>query len=94
MKEDGFRVMLWIQSRVLFSVGSVAGSRRRQHAVTVGKERRESLVRAKRLCRVGVSEGEVDIDVEGEMMIDEEQSILESQTLLAVENLKSALAFQ
>ncbi|CAK8571565.1 unnamed protein product [Lathyrus sativus] len=76
------------------SVGSVAGSRRRQHAVTVGKERRESLVRAKRLCRVGVSEGEVDVEGEGEMMIDEEQSILESQTLLAVENLKSALAFQ
>lgn len=78
----------------LFSVGNVAGSRRRQHAVTIGKERRESLVRAKRLCRVGVSEGEVDLEGEGEMMIDEEQSILESQTLLAVENLKSALAFQ
>ncbi|CAI8602642.1 unnamed protein product [Vicia faba] len=72
------------------SVGSVAGSRRRQHAVTIGKERRESLVRAKRLCRVGVSEGEVDVD----MMLDQEQSFLESQTLLAVDNLKSALASQ
>jgi predicted glycosyltransferase len=77
-----------------FSVGNTAGTRRRQHAVTVGKERRESLVRAKRLCRVGVSDVEVDADVEGDMMIDEEQSILESQTSLAVQNLKSALAFQ
>lgn len=76
------------------SVVNAAGTRRRQLAVTVGKERRESLVRAKRLCRVGVSDAEVDVDVEGEMMIDEEQSILESQTSLAVENLKSALAYQ
>ncbi|KAK2455044.1 importin subunit alpha-2 [Trifolium repens] len=75
-------------------VGDAAGTRRRQHAVTVGKERRESLVRAKRLCRVGVSDVEVDADVEGDMMIDEEQSILESHTSLAVQNLKSALAFQ
>ena len=75
---------------------NAAGTRRRQLAVTVGKERRESLVRAKRVCRVGVSDAEVDVDVdvEGEMMIDEEQSILESQTSLAVENLKSALAYQ
>lgn len=73
---------------------NAAGTRRRQLAVTVGKERRESLVRAKRLCRVGVSDAEVNVDVEAEMMIDEEQSVLESQTLLAVENLKSALAYQ
>ncbi|MCI15880.1 importin subunit alpha-2-like [Trifolium medium] len=59
---------------------------------SVGKERRESLVRAKRLCRVGISD--VEVDVEGDMMIDEEQSILESQTSLAVQNLKSALAYQ
>lgn len=53
-------------------------------------------MRAKRLCRVGIAdgEGEVPVDVDGEMMIDEEQSILDSQTSLAVENLKSALAYQ
>ncbi|KAI9122206.1 hypothetical protein K1719_006895 [Acacia pycnantha] len=75
------------------SVGNVAADRRRQHAITVGKERRESLVRAKRLCRVGInSDGEVPLD--SEMMIDDEQSILESQTSLAVEELKSAVAYQ
>ena len=34
------------------------------------------------------------LDVEGNMMIDEEQPILESQTSLAVKNMKSALAYQ
>lgn len=75
------------------AVGTVAAQRRRQNAVTVGKERRESLVRAKRLCRVGTG-GESDDSVENEMMIDEEQSILESQTASAVEELKSAVAYQ
>ncbi|KAF1877790.1 hypothetical protein Lal_00038099 [Lupinus albus] len=78
------------------SVGNVAASRRREHAVTIGKERRESLVRAKRLCRVGIGsgEGEANVPVECEMIIDEEQSILESQTSLAVEKLKSFIAYQ
>ncbi|KAK7267640.1 hypothetical protein RIF29_20318 [Crotalaria pallida] len=78
------------------SVGNVAASRRRQHAVTVGKERRESLVRAKRLCRVGIGsgEGEGEVPLDSEMIIEEEQSILESQTSSAVENLKSAIAYQ
>ncbi|KAG4959488.1 hypothetical protein JHK87_036121 [Glycine soja] len=40
------------------SVGNAAASRRRQHAVTVGKERRESLMRAKRFCRVGIDGGD------------------------------------
>ncbi|KAH7513003.1 hypothetical protein FEM48_Zijuj12G0150300 [Ziziphus jujuba var. spinosa] len=75
------------------SVGNVAAHRRRQHAVTVGKERRESLVRAKRLCRVGTS-GDNDTPIESEMMIDEEQSILEAQTSSAVDELKSAVAYQ
>ncbi|KAH9735357.1 Importin subunit alpha-9 [Citrus sinensis] len=75
------------------SVGNVAAQRRRQNAVTVGKERRESLVRAKRLCRVGTSaDGEVSSD--SDMMVDEEQSILEMQTSSAVEELKSAVAYQ
>ncbi|GKV12260.1 hypothetical protein SLEP1_g23431 [Rubroshorea leprosula] len=75
------------------SVGTVAAQKRRQNAVTVGKERRESLVRAKRLCRVGTS-GETDVSAENDMMIDEEQSILEAQTASAVEELKSAIAYQ
>lgn len=59
----------------------------------MGKERRESLVRAKRLCRLGTSENNND-PLENEMMIDEEQSILEAQTSSAVEELKSAVAYQ
>lgn len=75
------------------AVGNVAAQRRKQHAVTVGKERREALVRTKRLCRVGVS-GDIDDPVESDMIIDEEQSILEAQTTAAVEELKLALAYQ
>lgn len=78
---------------VLFLVGNVAAQRRRQNAVTVGKERSELLVRAKRLCRVGTS-GYSEVSVNNDMMIDEEQSILETQTAAAVEDLKSAVAYQ
>uniref|UniRef100_A0A2P2KU24 Importin subunit alpha n=1 Tax=Rhizophora mucronata TaxID=61149 RepID=A0A2P2KU24_RHIMU len=74
-------------------VGNVAAQRRRQNAVAVGKERRESLVRAKRLCRAGTSDDN-DVPVENEMMIDEEQSVLETQTEAAVEELKSVLSFR
>ncbi|XP_014489695.1 importin subunit alpha-9 isoform X1 [Vigna radiata var. radiata] len=76
------------------SVGNAAASRRREHAVTVRKERRESLMRAKRLCRVGIGGGDFEVAIDSDMLIDEELSILESQTSVAVENLKSALAFQ
>ncbi|KAK6943765.1 Armadillo [Dillenia turbinata] len=75
------------------SVGSVAANRRRQQAVTIAKERREALVRTKRLCRVGTS-GDGNGDGDGDMMIDEERSILEAQTSSAVEELKSAVAYQ
>ncbi|XVF76490.1 hypothetical protein PTKIN_Ptkin13bG0270600 [Pterospermum kingtungense] len=76
------------------SVGSVAAQRRRQNAVTVGKERRESLVRAKRLCRVGPSgDGVVPVE-ENDMITDEEEFLLEAQTSSAVEDLKSAVAYQ
>lgn len=51
-------------------------------------------MRAKRLCRVGIGGGNGEFSVDSVMLTDEEQSILESQTLAAVENLKSALAFQ
>lgn len=50
-------------------------------------------MRAKRLCRVGVSsDGEVPLD--SDMMVEDEHSDLESQTSLAVEELKSAVAYQ
>ncbi|XP_021888987.1 importin subunit alpha-9 isoform X2 [Carica papaya] len=75
------------------SVGNLAAQRRRQHAVTVRKERRDSLVQAKRLCRVGTS-GDCDYPVDNDMIIDEEPSILEAQTISAVEELKSAVAYQ
>lgn len=76
---------------ILFSVGNVAAHRRRQQAVTVGKERRDMLVRAKRFCRIGI--GDV-IAVDNEMMMDEEVSILEVQTSSAVDELKSAVSYQ
>lgn len=75
------------------SVGHVAAQRRKQHAVTIGKERREALVRTKRLCRVGVS-SDTDVPIESDMMIDEDQSILEAQTSAAVEELKLSVAYQ
>lgn len=75
------------------AVGNVAAQRRRENAVTVGKERRDALMRTKRLCREGVT-GDSDVAPEADMMIDEEQSILEVQTSSAVEELKLAVAHQ
>ena len=39
-----------------FAVGKVAGQRRRQQAVIIGKDRRDSVVRAKRLRRADPSD--------------------------------------
>ncbi|CAM8959716.1 unnamed protein product [Rhodiola kirilowii] len=75
------------------SVGNVASNRRRQHAVSIGKEKRDALVRAKRLCRAGIST-ESDAPNDSDMMIDEHQSILDAQTSSAVETLKTAVSFQ
>lgn len=80
-------------SFLLATVGNVAANRRRQHAVTVGKERREALVRTKRLCRVGVS-GDDIAPPDSDMMIDVEESVLEVQTSSAVEELKFTISFQ
>lgn len=78
-----------------FSVGNAAAQRRRQHAVTVGKERREALMRTKRLCRVGVSGDSDDVSIDdSDMMIVEDQSILEARTSSAVEELKLDVAYQ
>lgn len=80
---------------LFFSVGNAAAQRRRQHAVTVGKERREALMRTKRLCRVGVSADfdEASMD-DSDMMIEEDQAILEALTSAAVEELKLDVAYQ
>ncbi|ONK62535.1 uncharacterized protein A4U43_C07F5090 [Asparagus officinalis] len=74
------------------SVHNIAANRRKQHAVTVGKERREALIRTKRLCRDGIDSN--DISSEGDMIIEEEKQALDAQTLRTVESLKSALHYQ
>ncbi|XP_073290244.1 importin subunit alpha-9-like isoform X1 [Primulina huaijiensis] len=75
------------------SVGSVAAQKRREQAIMVGKERREALMRAKRLCRIGVSIGDNDVPIYDNMMMDGEPSLLEAQTLKAVEDLKHAVTY-
>lgn len=72
---------------------NTAAHRRRQQAIAVGKERRESLIRAKRLCRDSVIDGS-ESPFEGDMIIDEEKEALDSKTSQTVLELKSAIAFQ
>ncbi|KAJ0983913.1 hypothetical protein J5N97_002269 [Dioscorea zingiberensis] len=71
------------------SVHTSAAHRRRQHAVTIGKERREALIRNKRLCRDGVDDNEDSL--EGSMIIDEEKSTLDTQASQIVGALKSVV---
>lgn len=78
----------------LISVGNLASQRRRQNAVAVAKERRDMLVRTKRLCRVGVGGDDDDSEPDNDMMLDEEQSILDAQTSSAVDELKASVAYQ
>ncbi|CAH1452158.1 unnamed protein product [Lactuca virosa] len=73
------------------TVGNAAVQRRRQHAVSVAKERREAMFRTKRLCTEVVS-NDMDVAIHGDMMIEEEPSILEAQTFSAVEELKLAIS--
>lgn len=76
-------------------VGSVAVQRRRENAVMVGKERREALMRTKRLCREGVSTDNADVSVDDDdMAMDEQQSVLEVQTVKFVDELKHAIGYQ
>lgn len=75
------------------TVGNAAVKRRRQHAVSVVKERREAMFRTKRLCRDGVS-SDMDVVTDGDMMIEEEPSILEAYTSSAVEELKLSVSFK
>ncbi|CAM6093384.1 unnamed protein product [Calypogeia fissa] len=69
------------------SVANVAGSRRRQQAAQVGKERRDALVRGKRLRR-----GEANENGDADMVMDEDSTakVLEEKILIAVQELKAA----
>lgn len=75
---------------MLDPVHDLAGRRRRQHAVALGKERREALVRAKRICRYGLDDDATS--QEGSMITDEEAAALDAQTSRAVEELKLVVA--
>eukprot|EP00897_Mesotaenium_endlicherianum_P006680 jgi/Mesen1/603/ME000108S10760 len=78
-------------------VGSAAGSRRRQLAVTVGKDRRQALVRAKRLRRgAGEADGDegmaLDKSSPGEALSEEEAlRVAEGKAVAAVDRLRAAL---
>lgn len=74
-------------------VGNAAVQRRRQLAVSAARERREAMFRTKRLCTEGIGMN-LDGGTDGEMMIDEEPLVLESQTIKAVEELKIAVCFK
>ncbi|KAD4384399.1 hypothetical protein E3N88_24567 [Mikania micrantha] len=83
----------WVDFDLLFKVfGNAAVQRRRQHVLSVAKERREAMFRTKRLCMEGNSIS-FYAATDGEMMIDEEPPVLESQTAKAVEELKLAISF-
>ncbi|KAF0920756.1 hypothetical protein E2562_036840 [Oryza meyeriana var. granulata] len=76
------------------SVHNTAASRRREQAIAIGKERREALIRAKRVCRAPLSGSDEAEMEEGDMLVDEEKACLEAKTAHAVEELKSALSNQ
>ncbi|EPS72639.1 hypothetical protein M569_02116, partial [Genlisea aurea] len=76
------------------SVGATAVLRRKEMAVTAAKERREALMRAKRLCRVAVGSDDQPISDNDDIVMDEEPSILEIKALEAVEALKQAVAYR
>jgi importin subunit alpha-6/7 len=76
------------------AVRNTAANRRREHAIAIGKERREALMRAKRVCRAPLSGSDEAAAEEGDMVVDEEKADLETRTTQAVEELKSALSSQ
>ncbi|KAK1295826.1 Importin subunit alpha-2 [Acorus calamus] len=74
------------------AVHNIASQRRRQHAVSVRKERREVLLRTKRLCRDGLVD-DIDVTPDVDMNVDEESSVLDAQTSQLVEELNSAVVY-
>lgn len=75
------------------SVHNTSAQRRRQLAVAVGKERREALIRTKRLCREALFDDN-EASLEGNMNIDEERAVLNAQASQIIEDLKSAMTYQ
>lgn len=75
------------------TVGNIASQRRRQQAITVGKERRDAVVRAKRMRRADDSD-EGMVDDEEVSMCKEEGSdkALDEDTVRAVQDLTSAFS--
>jgi len=78
----------------LVAVLNTAANRRREQALAIGKERREALMRAKRVCRAPLSGSDEAGAEDGDMVIDEGKADLEARTTQAVEELKSALSSQ
>lgn len=78
----------------MVAVRNTAANRRREQAIAIGKERREALMRAKRVCRAPLSGSDEAAAEEGDMVVDEEKADLETRTTQAVEELKSALSSQ
>ncbi|XP_042419059.1 importin subunit alpha-2-like [Zingiber officinale] len=74
------------------SVHNTSAQRRRHLAVAVRKEKREALIRTKRLCREALFEDN-KLSPEGDMNIDEEKTVLDAQTSQIVDDLKSALTY-
>eukprot|EP00252_Welwitschia_mirabilis_P027722 TRINITY_DN9595_c0_g1_i1.p1 TRINITY_DN9595_c0_g1~~TRINITY_DN9595_c0_g1_i1.p1 ORF type:complete len:550 (-),score=123.98 TRINITY_DN9595_c0_g1_i1:368-2017(-) len=70
-------------------VANIASQRRRQQAVSIGKERRDAVVRAKRLCRSD-NETENASMVDADACFENEMSAIEQQTVSIVEELKTA----
>ncbi|URE43357.1 hypothetical protein MUK42_14768 [Musa troglodytarum] len=75
------------------SVHNTSAQRRRQLAVAVGKERREALIRTKRLCREAHFDDN-EASLEGDMNIEEERAVLNAQASQIIEDLKSATTYQ
>lgn len=76
----------------LVAVRNTAANRRREQAIAIGKERREALMRAKRVCRAPLSGSDEVAAEDGDMVIDEGKADLGARTTQAVEELKSALS--
>ncbi|KAK8959817.1 Importin subunit alpha-2 [Platanthera guangdongensis] len=65
----------------------------RKNVISLGKERREVLIRTKRMSREEPADY-IGTSFEIDMVVDEEKAILDSQASKVVEDLKSALRLQ
>ncbi|KAJ7546928.1 hypothetical protein O6H91_08G061400 [Diphasiastrum complanatum] len=81
------------REQIKTSVGAVAGQRRRKLAVTLGKERRDAVVRGKRIRRADTNDDSEFMEL-AEAAVDDENAYkqLEEEVSQAVQNLKLALS--